>query len=448
MTVKSKDAKIGVIGLWHLGAVISAAWSRLGFNVTGFDYSEKVVRGLNQATPPVFEPGLAPAIRESLDAKRLRCTTSIKDLNDCDYVFIAFDTPVDQHDGSDCRPLLKAVEDARAHLKDNAVVIVSSQTPIGTCSLLRQELKINNPLLELVYSPENLRLGDAINCYLNPGRIILGAAAKDAANAAMRLFEHIDASVIAMDMPSAEMVKHAINAYLACSIVFANHLSDLCEATGANIMDVSSGMKSDPRIGERAYLAPGIGYSGGTLGRDLCVLARLNEETGQGAHLYRRLIEFNEGRQDEIIKKIAAPLGNAIKGARIAALGLTYKPGTSTLRRSRPFEIANELQRMGAVVRAFDPCADYAELEKPPGFAVCPSIDDAVQDAEAVVILTEWPEFREYDWAGALSRMKGRVVFDAKNLLTRLNLEAMGFDYRCLGVAKKKGEGVFYGGIK
>ncbi len=448
MAIKSEDAEIGVIGLWHLGLVISASWSRLGFMVKGFDYSRDVVDRLNNGTPPIYEPGLKEAITESINQKRLHFTNSMKDLSDCDYVFLAFDTPVEENDEPDCGPLFKAVADVGGHLKDTALVIVSSQTPIGACSMLREALKRKNPMLELVYSPENLRLGDAINCYLNPDRIILGAAGPVAGDKALTLFEHIKARMITMDIPSAEMVKHAINAFLACSIVFANHLSDLCEATGANIMDVGAGMRSDNRIGRNAYLAPGIGYSGGTLGRDLFVLASINEEAGQGARLYGTLIDFNDRRPQEIIKKTTALLGGEIKGRRIAVLGLTYKPGTSTLRRSRPFEIASELQGKGAIVQAFDPCADYSELKAMPRFVISRSIDHALQNADMALVLTEWPEFRDYDWAGALRLMKGKVVFDAKNTLCKLNLEAMGFDYTCLGIPKKKREGVLYGGVK
>lgn len=434
--MKAKQAVIGVCGLWHLGCVLCAAWTKLGYRVIGYDPEKDRVGKLRRGQPPLFEPDLEPTLLAGLSGKRLRFTDAIGDLRECDFVFVAFDTPVSDDDECDLSPLEQAVAGLSRTVKDGATIIVSSQTPVGTCAGFRAQLRHANPQAELVYSPENLRLGQAIECYLNPGRIILGAESDAATKRAVGLFDAIDAQIIAMNLASAEMVKHAINSFLANSIVFANHLADLCEVCGANILDVVAGMKSEDRIGQKAYLAPGIGFSGGTLGRDLRVLSGLAAEGGGKATIYGAIIEFNAERKRVIVDRVVRLLGGQPRDKTVAILGLTYKPGTSTLRRSLPLEIAQLLVRTGACVRSYDPHADYKELEVAPEFEICSSMDDALRGSDLAVLLTEWPEFREYDWEAGGRLMRRRRVFDAKNFLVQAQLAAKGFQYSGVGLDK------------
>ena len=431
------QTKIGVVGLWHLGCVLSAAWSKLGLSVIGFDYAGDLIGNLNMNKPPIFEPQLRETLKESRVKGRLSFTDQITTLKDCEFVFLAYDTPVLNDDESDLSPLLKAIADLGKVLSNGSVIVVSSQTPVGTCRAFRASLQKRNPTLELIYSPENLRLGEAIACYLKPGRVIVGADSQIAVSKAVALFSRLDTEIITMSIASAEMVKHAINAFLANSIVFVNHLADLCEVSGANILDVVRGVKSDERIGKRAYLSAGIGFSGGTLGRDLRVLSGLNRSSGQKAFLYESVLQFNADRRGLIVDKVTRILGGTVCNKTISVLGLTYKPGTSTLRRSLPLEIVELLAQGGARLRIFDPKADYGELTTLPPFEICGSIDEALSDSDLVVLLTEWDQFRKYPWEKAARLMRQNKIFDPKNFLYDMRLEDKGYEYVGVGFAGK-----------
>lgn len=431
--MKSEQTTIGICGLWHLGCVLCGAWTKLGFRVIGFDPEKSRVAKLSKGQPPLFEPGLEQTLVAGLHEKRLRFTDDIGDLHACDFIFIAFDTPVSEQDECDLSPLEKAIDGLADTVQDGTTVIVSSQTPVGTCFRFRMQLQRANRETELVYSPENLRLGQAIECYLKPGRIILGAESDVAKNRATDLFKVIGAQIIPMNLASAEMVKHAINSFLANSIVFANHLADLCEVCGADILDVVGGMKSEERIGQKAYLSPGIGFSGGTLGRDLRVLSGLGAKRGGKPTIYDAILEFNADRKNVIVDHVVRLLDGEARGKTIAILGLTYKPGTSTLRRSLPLEIAQLLVRTGARVKAYDPRADYGELDAAPEFETCSSIDDALRESDLAVLLTEWPEFRGFDWEAGGKLMRQMRIFDAKNFLVSAQLSAKGFQYSGVG---------------
>ncbi len=423
---------IGVVGLWHLGCVLSASWSELGHTVTGFDYDADRIAGLREGRPPLYEPGLPEMITKNMTERRLSFSNALADLTACDVIFLSYDTPVRDDDSSDTTILTTTVQDLAPVMKNGAILVVSSQSPAGFCRELRAILHASNPTLEIAYSPENLRLGEAIACYLNPGRIILGTATQATEDACMALFGRIPGEVLAMSLESAEAVKHGINAFLANSIVFANHLADICEARGARIDDVVRGMKSDPRIGPKAYLAPGIGFSGGTLGRDLKVLEAINGEMQGYARLFGQIHAMNGERKFSIVNKIRAALGD-LAGKRIGVLGVTYKPGTSTLRRSLPLEIVDLLLAEKTDVRVFDPRADYGELPAAPAFTVCGSIAEAAEQADMLVLLTEWPEFRECAWADIRGLMRTPAMLDTKNFLPEAGMTAAGFTLHCIG---------------
>lgn len=416
--------KIGILGLWHLGCTLAVSWSELHNEVIGFDYNIDIVNNLKKGIPPIFEPNLEHGIKNYLN-QGLTFTDNIKDFLDCDYVFITYDTPVDDNDNSDTTILENSVKDISKILKNNSVVIITSQSPVGFCSRMRNILQSQNPTLELAYSPENLRLGDAIRCYLQPERIIIGTSNKKTEEKCLNLFYQIQSrnyinnipstDFICMNLESAEMVKHGINSFLATSITFANQLSDLCSETGANIDDVIKGMKSDERIGKKAYLSPGIGFSGGTLGRDLKVLSKINNNIKKAgfwkpATLFEKIYNLNENRKNIIISKIKFIFGD-FKDKNIGVLGLTYKPGTSTLRRSIPLDIVNIMINEGANVKIFDPKADYNELSEI-NFEICNSIEDVSSNIDFLVLLTEWQDFKNYNWNNIDIN-----IFDTKNFL-------------------------------
>ncbi|MEW6702088.1 MAG: nucleotide sugar dehydrogenase [Bacteroidota bacterium] len=426
------NEKVGVIGLWHLGCVISVSWMKLGYEVVGFDYEQEMVDKLRNGIPPLYEPNLENALLEGFEKGLLSFSSSIDSLKECDFVFLSYDTPVLDDDSSDTSILENSVKSVREVMKDGAILIVSSQSPVGYCAHLRSLLKEKNATLEIAYSPENLRLGEAIECYLNPGRIIIGTVSQEAESKCMLLFSKITDQLFCMSLESAEIVKHGINSYLAMSIVFANHLADICETKNARIDDVVKGLKSDVRIGAKAYLSPGIGFSGGTLGRDLKVLESVNEKSNGFAKLFGAIHNFNIERKYAIVKRIDTIL-EGINGKTISILGLTYKPGTSTLRRSLPLEIVDQLVKNNGKVKVYDPKADYSELSEPPVFEICKSMSDVINNSDILVLLTEWNEFKYFDWSNLTSSMNKKVFFDTKNCLDESNMRKAGFHYYAIG---------------
>jgi UDPglucose 6-dehydrogenase len=426
-----KETKIGILGLTHLGCVLCASWSKLGFKTVGVDLDEKIVNNLNENIPPIFEPGLEEAIRQGISLDTLRFSSDISLLSSCDFIFFGYDTEVDEQDAPDTSYIEARMHQIGPILKENAIVIVSSQLPAGYSRLFRTILQKYRPTLELAYSPENLQLGQAIHCYLHPERIILGMESNEALDKTLSLFSIITQNVAVMSLESAEIVKHGINSFLAMSIVFSNQLADVCEKfPDTSIADVIKGIKSDVRIGAKAYLSPGIGFSGGTLGRDVAVLGQIlkDDETNFFDFIHLK----NRNRKEHIIQKLKKTL-HSLKDRTIGVLGITYKPGTSTLRRSLPLEIVQILVEEGAKVKVFDPKADYSPLQKPTSFIQAVSIENAAEDADLLLLLTEWPEFKEFEWSKIKPKMKSPILFDGKNALDRTKLVESGFVYQGIG---------------
>lgn len=426
---------IGVVGLWHLGCTIAACWADKGYPVRGIDSDDSVVLDLCKGQPPLFEPGLADSIKKNLDAGTLSFSTSLENVKGCPFVFVAYDTPVKEDDESDLTIIQDMVAEMAQFLDSGAIVIVSAQLPLGTARLLRAQLKKTDPSLELVYSPENLRLGQALRCYSQPGHIVIGADDVSAAEKVEKLFTPMNAVCLRMNLPSGEMTKHAINSFLATSITLANQWADLCEVSGAQYFDVASAIKHDPRIGKNAYVAQGIGFSGGTLGRDLKVLDKHNREnSGDLTPLFGQVWEYNAKRFEVVRRKCQKVLGE-LQGKVITLLGMTYKPGTSTLRRSLPLDVAKDLIKSGAILRAYDPKADWESVSLPAELQVCHSYIEASKGSEMLVLLTEWPEFSEMDFQKLKTNMKQAIFFDTKNMLKAQypNMEKVGFQILTIG---------------
>jgi UDPglucose 6-dehydrogenase len=286
--------------------------------------------------------------------------------------------------------------------------------------------------VDIVYSPENLRLGEAIRCYLHPDRIVLGAEVDAVSRRVRALFAPMNAPVMTMSLASAEMTKHALNGFLATSISFVNEIADLCEATGADILSVVGALKADARIGPNAFLSSGFGFAGGTLARDIQVLREVGRSRKLDTPLLDSVLRVNHGRLGVVLRRLAARYGS-VNGLDIGVLGLTYKAGTSTLRRSVALEVIRTLAEAGAHVRAFDPKADLAELEGQKDFEAVGSPEEAARGASALIVLTEWPEFKTLDFDQIRSLMKEPVILDGKNLLADLQLGERGFHYMGIG---------------
>jgi UDPglucose 6-dehydrogenase len=406
--------KIGVVGLWHLGFVLTASWLKLGHQLVGIDFNPETIAQLSKGIAPIFEPHLDEIIGEALQNQNVIFSVDPSNLRDCDYVFLSFDTPVDENVCSALTPLEEALEKMAPYLKASCTLIVSSQVPVGTSRQFEKKMQRTIPTLRVVYSPENLRLGEAIANYLNPGHIVIGADNDEAIQSAMKLYSSIPANYLTMDLPSAEMTKHAINSFLATSITFANQFADACSTAGADFKQVAHAMKQDQRIGKKAYLSAGVGFSGGTLGRDLQILSSLNQTEGSFP-IFEEIWRYNKQRPQIIVNKLCKILGD-LNNKTISLLGMTYKPGTSTLRRSIPLEIARTLVKKGMIVKAYDPKANWKEADIE-GIEIFSDPYLLAKESQFLLLLTEWPEFKELDYRKLSESMTEKRLFDPNQFL-------------------------------
>lgn len=401
------SSHIAVVGLWHLGCVTTAAWLKKGQRVIGVDWNPKTIDALSSGKAPLYEPYLDETLQEALANQKVIFSAHPASVQNCEFVFLTYDTPVDESDQYDLSPLEDALTKICPHLSSTAILIVSSQVPVGTCKRWEKQFGCS-----IAYSPENLRLGEAIAGYLNPGHIVIGSDRPNVLEKAKKLFSTISATYLTMNLCSAEMTKHAINSFLASSITFANQLSDACNLAGANFQDVTHAMKQDPRIGKKAYVKAGIGFSGGTLGRDLRILSQLNSSRGGGTFpFFQELWQHNRQRPRLLVHKIGKVLGE-FSDKTIGILGITYKPGTSTLRRSLPLEMARDFVRRGAHVKVYDPKADWSEEKNLEGIGQEENPYEIGKGADFLLVLTEWPEFKELDFERLGAQMKQRRLFD------------------------------------
>ena len=431
-----RDQKICVIGIWHLGSVVSACLADLGYSVVGVDGDSRKVENLNKGIPPLFEPGLEELIKNNIGSQRLSYTTDLSlALKGSEYVLITFDTSVNEKDEVDLSEIFDTSRELTKYLENDSVIIVSSQVSIGTCERIKSAIKQNNPSLnfDIVYSPENLRLGQAIEVFKNPERIVIGADNDSTLDRVEDFFGVIPAPKVRMSLRTAEMTKHALNVLLATSISFANEIANLCDELGADALKIAEALHSDGRIGAKLPLQPGLGFSGGTLARDLKILKNLGESSGCETALIDSVLKVNEKQNKLVIKKLNKIYGST-KGLVIGILGLTYKVGTSTLRRSAALEIISDLIKEGAIVKAYDPKASLEEIQAHQEFEFYTDPYAVAKDSDALVIITEWPEFKNLAFDLIKSIMKKPVLIDTKNMLANEQMPEKGFLY--LGVGR------------
>ncbi|HXJ58198.1 MAG TPA: nucleotide sugar dehydrogenase [Verrucomicrobiae bacterium] len=403
---------IVVLGLWHLGTVTAACCAR-HFTVTGLDFDPEVVAKLQQGRAPLYEPGLDDALQAGLAAKRLRFTTDHRAaVAAADVLWLCYDTPVNDQDDSDVGFVLERLRRVLGALPAGALVLISSQLPVGTCRALEDEF----PQAHFACSPENLRLGRALDAFEKADRVVVGLRTPAKRAVLEELFKPFTRQLLLMRTESAEMVKHALNSFLAASIAYINEVARLCEAVGADAAEVAAGLKSDPRIGPRAYLGPGAAFAGGTLARDVVTLTQVGARRMEPLVLIPAIKESNDQHRGWALQKLRSRLGD-LRGRSIAVLGLVYTPNTDTLRRSAAVELCRELVAAGARVRSFDPAVSNAALH---GVEHAAQVAGAVAGAEAVVVCTEWPQFREVNWRELVRTMRApALVVDANRFLEK-----------------------------
>ena len=421
--------QITILGLWHLGCVTAACCAR-HFAVTGLDFETARVRNLQQGKAPLFEPGLDELIAAGLAKKSLRFTDDAKTAcADADVLWLTYDTPVNDRDESDVEFVVEKLRRCLPHLPKGALVLVSSQLPVGTCRTMEKEF----PQFHFACSPENLRLGRAIDAFEKAERFVVGTRDDTKKALVEKLLAPFTPQIVWMRTESAEMVKHGLNAFLAVSITFINEIARLCEQVGADAKEVSAGLKSDARIGPKAYLGPGGPFAGGTLARDVVTLTELAARTGETISVIPAIKTSNDQHRGWAFRKLQSRLGD-LRGKTIAVLGLTYTTNTDTLRRSAAVELCQQLTAAGARVHAFDP----AVKQLPPELAaitLAKNLPDAVHGADAGVVCTEWPEFRQASWGELLRAMQQPVVVDANRFLENQLKALPGVEHLSVGRA-------------
>ncbi len=430
-------ARIAVVGLWHLGSVAAAALAELGHQVHATDWDSRAVEHLAQGIPPVDEPGLGALLARQIEQGRLAFSSSPRDaFAEAEFIFLTFDTPVDEADQSDLGPVFTAGDTIALHARDGVEVVGMSQVPVGTCQNLAERIRARAPKLDfrIVYHPENLRLGQAIETFLRPDFLLVGAENDADAERLLGLYNGVEAPRLKMSLRSAELSKHALNAFLATSVSFSNELAALAEACGADIRDTVRALRHDRRIGPHAFLSPGPGFSGGTLARDVQALRMLGERAGRAPPVLDAAWAVNRERLPTLLEKIRQACG-ALRGLRVGLLGLTYKPGTDTLRRSAALELAELLRGAGCAVQAFDPRIRQprAETRDTP---LCADAYEAARDADALVVMTPWPEFQQLDLTRLRAAMRQPVLLDAHNVLDDSAARRAGWRYFGTGVAQ------------
>jgi UDPglucose 6-dehydrogenase len=420
---------ICVLGLWHLGSVTAACCAK-HFQVTGLDFDAATIAGLNQGRAPLMEPGLNDRIAAGLADRSLSFTTDPQTAcARADVLWLTYDTPVNDRDESDVDFVLKNLRRALPHLQAGALVLISSQLSVGTCAGLEKEY----PQFHFACSPENLRLGKAINAFEHAERAVVGIRNDAKKGLLEKLFKPFATRTIFMRTESAEMVKHALNSFLALSVTFINEIARICEHTGADAGEVAIGLKSEVRIGPRAYLEPGGPFAGGTLARDVVTLSKLADAKGEKLSVIPAIKQSNDLHRGWVFRRLQARLGE-LRGRQIAVLGLTYTTNTDTLRRSAAVELCQQLIAAGAKVSAFDPAVKSlpAELNS---VSLAGDIAAALAGAEAVAVCTEWPQFRQADWAKIVPQMRSPVFVDANRFLEKELKTAPGVEHLSVGRA-------------
>jgi UDPglucose 6-dehydrogenase len=427
--LRNAQMKIVVFGLWHLGSVAAACCAKY-FSVIGLDFDAANIARLNSGHAPLLEPGLDELISAGLAAKKLSFTSDAKiACENADILWLTYDTPVNDNDESDVESVLTNLRKTLVHLPKGALVLISAQLPVGTCARLEKEF----PQFHFACSPENLRLGKAIDSFEKAERAIVGIRDDTKKTLLEELFKPFAAQTIFMRTESAEMVKHALNSFLALSITFINEVARLCELTGADAKEVSLGLKSEPRIGPKAYLGPGGPFAGGTLARDVVTLTKIAEANGEKISVIPAIKQSNDLHRGWAFKKLQSRLGD-LRGKKIAVLGLTYTTNTDTLRRSAAVELCQQLLAAGANVSAFDPAVKNlpVELSK---IQLASEIAVALNGAEAAAICTEWLQFRQADWTKIVPQMRQPVFVDANRFLEKELKTIAGVEHLSVGRA-------------
>jgi len=440
--------KIVVIGTGYVGLVTGTCFAEVGIDVVCIDVDAKKIENLKKGIMPIYEPGLEEMVIRNYEKGRLQFSTNLgENLDEADVAFIAVGTPPGEDGSADLKYVLGVAKEIGSHINDYIVVVTKSTVPVGTALKVRNavqsELDKRSSAIgfDVASNPEFLKEGAAIEDFLKPDRIVVGVETKKAEDVMRKLYKPFLLNghpIIFMDVPSAEMTKYAANAMLATKISFMNDIANLCEIMGADVNLVRKGIGSDPRIGNR-FIYPGIGYGGSCFPKDVKALIRTANENGHNMRILQAVEDVNEDQKSVLFNKVIAHFKGDLKGKSFAMWGLSFKPKTDDMREAPSLVIIEKLLHAGAQVKAYDPVAMH-EAKKDLGEQIeyCKDPNDALIDADALLIVTEWPEFRTPNFKVMGKLMKNKVVFDGRNIYDLEEMTEHGFEYYCIGVNTSK----------
>lgn len=432
--------KTGVIGTGYVGLVLGAGLSESGNFVICGDIDEGKINGLKEGIIPIYEPGLDDIVARNASKGRLVFTTDIPSLvRESPVIFIAVGTPPDEDGSADLQHVLGCARTIAENMDGYRLIVVKSTVPVGTCDRVRKEVssRTDHPF-DVASNPEFLKEGDAVNDMMRPDRIVVGtstAKARDLIAEVYAPFVRTDNPILFMDIRSSEMTKYAANAMLATRISFINEIAVLCDAAGADVDDVRRGIGSDPRIG-RKFLFPGVGYGGSCFPKDVKALVATGRASGLPMRILEAVETVNADQKRILVDKVVDHFGKDLRGLRFAMWGLAFKPNTDDMREAPSIEIAQGLCQLGAEVVAYDPVArEQAEalVGNLDGLTFAQDCYEATTDVDALLLVTEWGEFRQPDMARLKESMKQAVVFDGRNIFNGARFKEMGFTYRGIG---------------
>src|SRR5436190_3913278 len=420
---------IAVIGTGYVGLVTAAGFAELGSDVWCIDIDERKIEGLKQGRIPIWEPGLGDLVTKH--SGRMHFSTNLADaLDHARLLFVAVGTPP-LYSGDADLSAVHAVVDSMPP-SDHHALVMKSTVPVGTGRNIRRLFEGQGKSgFRYVSCPEFLKEGSAIDDFLGPDRVVIGDEGDWAGDAVEELYRPLDAPIIRTDVPSAEMVKLAANAFLATKISFINEIANVCEVTGADVTEVARGIGLDERIGNK-FLQAGIGFGGSCFPKDVSALKQLAGNSGYHFQLLASVLEVNDLQKRKVIQKLQKHLGTLV-GKRIALLGLAFKPNTDDMREASSLVLSARLQSDGAIVRAYDPVAEDEARKLIHGVEFANDPLDCVRDADAVVLVTEWQEFKDLDWREVAETMAGRLIVDGRNALDPDAIRAAGLDYEGIG---------------
>tara|TARA_B100001115_G_scaffold184433_1_gene186884 strand:- start:251 stop:1570 length:1320 start_codon:yes stop_codon:yes gene_type:complete len=436
--------KIVIVGTGYVGLVTGTCLSEVGIDVTCVDVDVKKIENLKQGILPIYEPGLDKLVHRNYEKNRLQFSTNLGEaIKDADAAFIAVGTPPGEDGSADLKYVLTVAREIGENMNDYGVIITKSTVPVGTAAKVKKEIKDALDRrgvsidFDVASNPEFLKEGAAVNDFMKPDRIVVGVESERARKVLEKLYHPFTLNghpVIFMDIPSAEMTKYAANAMLATKISFMNDVANLCEIMGADVNLVRRGIGSDPRIGNK-FIYPGIGYGGSCFPKDVKALVRTARENGYEMRILQSVEEVNEDQKSVLFQKVLKRFNGDLKGKHFAVWGLSFKPNTDDMREAPSVVIIEKLLAEGATVSAYDPVAmEEAKHDLGDRITYAENEYEAIKGADALLVVTEWSEFRVPDFEEIKDSLNSPLIFDGRNIFEISRMAELGFEYHCIGV--------------